>query len=265
MGRAPIGAIAVRNMTTYLLPHVPWYECVAEGLPYLPEWERTLVSSPASIVWRLAAHPDWVLAAPHLLSGAAERLPIGARCYNTENLLAGQGSSVQVEAVHDLRRHRPDLVWAHYARVAAAEEEVVRPQVRAMRPVRPVERISAYILFVGSVNPRRMYIVEQIRASGVRVVWPGRAVFGPELASLICGAALVLNLHYYAMPLLADLCGVAEAFRIVQALSYGRPVLSELSIDSDEIAHPHLHQVEYRNLVARAIELFKAAAAEPIK
>jgi hypothetical protein len=84
----------------------------------------------------------------------------------------------------------------------------------------PLEERPIDLLFVGSVNQRRMELIRAIEACGVTVAQFDGAVYGPERDSYVRQAKAVLNVHFY------------ETARFAQArasfvLSQGTPFVSE--------------------------------------
>ena len=79
------------------------------------------------------------------------------------------------------------------------------------------------VLFYGDPNcERRQRYLERLKS--VFDVHVASEIFGESLASLVCRAKVVVNIHYYDDALL-------ETTRIHEALSLGTPIVSESSID----------------------------------
>ena len=79
------------------------------------------------------------------------------------------------------------------------------------------------VLFYGDPNcGRRQQYLEKLKL--VFNVYVASEIFGEELASLVCRAKVVVNIHYYDNALL-------ETTRIHETLSLGTPIVSESSID----------------------------------
>ena len=112
------------------------------------------------------------------------------------------------------------------------------------------------VLFFGSLNPRRIAVIDGLRAAGLRV----EAVFGAygkERDALIARAKVVLNVHYYEAKVL-------EMVRISYLLANRCCVLSEVSADrdEDEAFAAGVAFAAYDDLVARAQELVADAALQ---
>lgn len=75
------------------------------------------------------------------------------------------------------------------------------------------------VLFYGSMNSRRRAILDEIRATGLRVETLFN-VYGEERDRAIARSKVVLNLHYYENP-------IFEIFRVSHLLANGRCVVSE--------------------------------------
>ncbi len=89
------------------------------------------------------------------------------------------------------------------------------------------------VLFYGDPNcERRQRYLERLRS--VFDVHVASEIFGESLASLVCRAKVVVNIHYYDDALL-------ETTRIHEALSIGTPIVSESSVDIQY--HAELNEV----------------------
>lgn len=102
-----------------------------------------------------------------------------------------------------------------------------------LQTVVPAEKEDIDVLFVGSLNPRRLWILNQL---GQRRLSPDGpklvvqhlfGVYGEELDRAIARAKIVLNMHYYENP-------IFEIFRVSHLLANKKCVVSESgSCDSD--------------------------------
>jgi SAM-dependent methyltransferase len=81
--------------------------------------------------------------------------------------------------------------------------------------VRPID-----LLFIGSMNPRRLEMLQRIEATGRRVAKFDHPLYGPERDEVILQAKAVVNLHFYPTSRF-------EQARVSHCLSLGTPVLSE--------------------------------------
>lgn len=94
--------------------------------------------------------------------------------------------------------------------------------------IAPAAEQDIDVLFIGSVNPRRQQVIDQMGALGLRV---GAAfgVYGRDRDALIARARLQLNVHFYDAKVL-------EMVRISYLLANGCAVLSEHSSNRAEDA-----------------------------
>ena len=123
-------------------------------------------------------------------------------------------------------------VWDYSARnVAALAASGIKaalcgigymPGLTRIRPA-PVKDID--VLFIGSMNPRRGQVLDQIAAQGaaVKVAFD---CYGPERDALIARAKLVLNLHFYQAKLF-------EIVRVSYLLANRVCVVSETGLDTE--------------------------------
>lgn len=105
------------------------------------------------------------------------------------------------------------------------------------------------VLFLGSMNPRRLAVIEAMKVFGLRVIHPFGA-YGAERDELIGRSKLLLNLHFYDAKIL-------EVVRISYYLANRCAVLSERSAnpEDDRIFEKGLFFSEYLDLARRAREL----------
>lgn len=87
-------------------------------------------------------------------------------------------------------------------------------------PVTPIEARPVDLLFFGSMNERRMSMLQQVEAGGCRVAMLPFGIFGPERDAEIRRAKAVFNCHFYESARF-------EQARVFQCLSLGTPVISE--------------------------------------
>lgn len=95
------------------------------------------------------------------------------------------------------------------------------------RAVKPLQEREIDLLFYGSMNERRLALLQRLAGHGseIRVL---DNLFGPERDELIQNSKLVLNLAYYEK-------GTFEQVRAFHCLSLGTPILSILSDSTDNI------------------------------
>ena len=82
---------------------------------------------------------------------------------------------------------------------------------RELTRIRRVAPPDIDVLFIGSINPRRRAVLEQMHADGLRVQ-AAFGVYGAERDALVARARIVLNVHFYE----------AKVLEMVR-LSYLRP------------------------------------------
>lgn len=121
-------------------------------------------------------------------------------------------------------------------------------------PTLPPEDEDIDVLFFGSLNPRRMRVLDALDAAGLRVQALA-GVYGPERDAFIARARLCLNVHFYE----------ARRFEIVRAsylLANRRCVVSETGADPQEEADlaSAVAFAPYEDLVARCRALSAAPA-----
>jgi SAM-dependent methyltransferase len=88
------------------------------------------------------------------------------------------------------------------------------------------------VLFYGSMNQRRIDIIDALSATGITVVAVSN-VFGPERDKLIARAKIVLNIHYYEAKLF-------ESVRVTYLLQNRKCVVSESGNYDDEKEYAHV-------------------------
>lgn len=99
--------------------------------------------------------------------------------------------------------------------------EYLQPAEGQVLPLaeRPVD-----VLFLGSVNERRLALIRRIEAAGKTVLVQQTPVFGSARDSILRQAKTLLNLHFYETARF-------EQVRAFISLSHGTPMLSERSLD----------------------------------
>lgn len=223
-------------MTVWIVPRGPWHQCLLDGIPHLVrDWQDTHLvvetGEVSGVVWRLGVDHCMVLG-PHLMDEIDRyRLPYGSRLYETENRFACPRVSGLVA--------RQDLSWFTWSFTQANQQRfsfwplrpATAPQLPLPHPRRPVA------LFYGSMNLRRAWALERIRAAlgerGFELQVLPFGTFGPELHVALDTAAVVVNIHFYTQPTRFgdSRCGLLETFRILPALARGAVVVTEESCD----------------------------------
>lgn len=114
--------------------------------------------------------------------------------------------------------------------------------------------MSTYdVLFIGQPCQRRNLILNQFRAAGISVRLESK-VFGPEKASLIRNAKIILNLHFYVNP------AILETERLALLLANRKCVVSETSSEIEvdqEYSSAVVFESKPENLIQRCKELLE--------
>ena len=176
--------------------------------------------------------------------------------YNLEQAQAGS-PWFQPEYFDVLRRH---AVWDYSAHNALALGSL-GVEVDSIVPIGYVEQLTRIthapspdidVLFIGSMNPRRTRVLEEMEASGLSV-HAAFGVYGSARDALIGRAKVVLNVHYYEAKVL-------EMVRISYLLANHCVVLSEPGSDplEDAAFSEGIVFAEYDRLAERACELVQA-------
>jgi hypothetical protein len=171
-----------------------------------------------------------IVLGPNLLARNPQPVTPGAILYNLEQA----EPSVWFEPrVLDLFRAHP--LWDYSERNAdnLAAMGVPRPRVVPIGWDSCLERIwpepeDIDVLFYGSLNPRRMKVIEAIRREGARVETVF-GVFGRKRDALIARSRVVLNMHFFESK-------VFEIVRVSYLLANGRAVVSERGAAPEEEA-----------------------------
>lgn len=154
--------------------------------------------------------------------------PPGSILFNLEQV--SQGSQWMANGYVDLlRRHR---VWDYSPRniealaaqgVAATLCEIGYASGLSRIPPAPEPDIDA--LFVGSMSPRRLAVLQEVANHGAKVIVANNA-YGAERDALFARAKLVLNIHYHEGRVL-------EIVRVSYLLANRIPVVSESGQDKE--------------------------------
>ena len=202
---------------------------------------------------------DWAGRAPiilgsQLLAPLKElALPVGTILFNLEQV-DGSSSWMNAPYLAMLRRHAVlDYSEANIAALRAKGITHVKhlpigyaPSLTRIAPA-PVRDID--VLFCGSLNERRIAIIESLRARGLAVVHLF-GVYGAARDAVIARAKIVLNMHFYE-------AAVFEIVRVSYLLANGVCVVSE-GRDDDQEAAPYrdgLYLCPYESIVARCVDL----------
>lgn len=186
-----------------------------------------------------------IVLGPHLLSLARAAAPRSAIFYNFE-LLSRRVPWFTPSVLQKFRRHS---VWDYSARNVARwrRHGVVDARHVPLGYVAELSRIPRLaedidVLFYGSLNARRIRILERLRALGARTE-AMFGVYGRLRDRAIARSKIVLNMHYYP----------GNAFEIVRVsylLANRRFVISEQSSGEDARAFAKgVVFADYRDLV----------------
>jgi SAM-dependent methyltransferase len=171
-----------------------------------------------------------IILGSNLLPAVKRRPAPDAVLYNLEQL--DPGSPWLTPALLEL--FRSHAVWDYSARNAArypgfglAVPKVVPiGWVPELTRIPPAAEEDVDVLFYGSQNPRRLRVLDALRARGLRVLAP-YGVYGAERDRLIARAKVVLNVHFYQAK-------VFEVVRVSYLLANRRCVVSERGADLEE-------------------------------
>jgi len=183
----------------------------------------------APIVTRPEEISDYaVVLGTHLLTTVTGTLPPHLILYNLEQIQKGS-TWISQEYLNLLKRYP---VWDYSALNIQKLKECGIKDVTlcgigympALTCIPPAPE-DIDVLFIGSQNPRRMAILQQIAAHG-KTVLPAFNAYGKERDALIARAKIVLNLHYYEAQ-------IFEIVRVSYLLANHKCVVSETGFDSD--------------------------------
>ena len=212
-----------------------------------------------------------ILIGAHLLgSGALAALPANVIIYNFEQISDGSRwmeddylGRIAVHRVWDYSERNVQALKQRFPGIAVSYVPLAYAEsLTRLQPV--VEDID--VLFYGQMSPRRLVIINALRAAGVKV-FVGNSdvgadqdidnlvldpVYGRALDELVQRAKIVLNVHYYDSQIL-------EAVRISYLLSNRKAVVSECSAQTE--VYPHwrdgLCLVGYDQLVSNCLRLLQ--------
>jgi len=178
--------------------------------------------------------------------------------YNLEQVEMGS-SWFRPELLEIFRRY---TLW-DYSRRNVAALGAVGIEVARLVPIGYVPELTRIahaaepdldVLFFGSLNPRRIAVIERLRAAGLRAE-AVFGVYGKPRDDLIARAKVILNVHYYEAKVL-------EMVRLSYLLANRCCVLSEVSSDreEDDALAGGVVFAAYDDLVGRAQQLVADAA-----
>ena len=115
-------------------------------------------------------------------------------------------------------------------------------------PKREVEDIP--VLFLGSMNDRRMCILNALLDAGIKFEWPPAAVFGADRDELVSRAKIILNVHFHNSSLF-------EMSRVGYMLANKKLVVSEPSYDVPEGLRGAFVEVDFEKIVDACKDLLE--------
>lgn len=193
-----------------------------------------------------------VVLGAHLLRYSTDLvLPSDTVIFNTEQL--GSGSEFTDQWYLELLGKFE--VWDYSAlNLGYLQDHGVSGHLCEIGYTRSLTRIAPVVedidvLFIGSNNPRREKIFNDLASSGIRVL-TGSNIYGVERDELIARSKIILNIHFYE----------AKIFEIVRCsylMANWKCIVSEtgLDIDLEEPYREGIAFVEYDGLVDKIKEL----------
>lgn len=195
----------------------------------------------------------------HLLAGAAEggaALPDGSILYNLEQM-DDRNHALRQRLKAFSARYR---IWDYSPRniailrahgLTAPVTCVPIGSCASMARIPPAPAQDLDVLFYGSVNDRRLRVLNALKDAGVKVL-PVFGVYGRERDALIARAKLVLNLHFYES-------SIFEMVRVSYLLANRKVVVAECNAGTEgcEGLEEAVKLVPYEGLVDACLELLK--------
>lgn len=170
-----------------------------------------------------------VIFGSHLLSPELlAKLPASAILYNLEQV------SIESPWLHPalLETMRRVVTWDYSRRnIEALGTMGVQSRWVPVGSVPEMTRITPHpvqdidVLFYGSLNPRRVHVIEGLKARGINAV-AVYGVYGAERDRLIARAKVVLNLHFYPS-------NIFEIVRVSHLLANAKAVVAECQHDTE--------------------------------
>lgn len=159
-------------------------------------------------------------------------VPENSILYNLEQI--SDRSPWITQAMLDL--FRKNTIWDYSARNIAELERMGVDGVRhvpigyvaELERMRPMAEEDIDVLFIGSLNERRLAPIRQLASEGLNTV-ARFGVYGEARDALLARAKIVLNIHFYEAK-------VFEIVRVSYLLANGRFVVSEHGCDTEEEA-----------------------------
>ena len=165
-----------------------------------------------------------ILVGCHLLN-PDQRLPDDVIILNTEPLFSRQNPNWTERIIAYARTHR---LWDYNERniLALQEHGIEGPQLLRIGYQRELVRIASAqeqdidVLFYGSINPRRLAVLDELQKQGLNVV-KLFGVYGVKRDQFIARSKLVLNMHYYNQH-------IFEVVRVFYLMTNGKAVVTEV-------------------------------------
>ena len=200
----------------------PFSRCFDEVAETLMYGLRGLGHQAEITASRLHRDAKNIILGAHLLS-PYESIPNGAILYNLEQ----PGSDLF--SIYVARARAGCQMWDYSEGNIARWQSLGIPAVHVpIGYVPELSRVSPQdhdidVLFYGSVNDRRAWVLNEVQAAGLRVQRLF-GVFGAERDDAIARSKVVLNLHYYDSK-------IFEIARVSYLLANRKAVVSEESVD----------------------------------
>lgn len=206
----------------------PFWQCVADGVPYLmSQGDKLDIVEPGH--FEVEAGVENVVMHPHLsLETAHQFHHPDVTLFETEQLF---GSEPWRKRSEKIREACPKQRWLNFSAVASRvygdthHPMMVREDLQVGRCQGPY---LYDVLFVGSINSRRAEILQALAQLGVKVKIVGtkNPAYGLELGQIVDQSRLLLNIHYYDPAMF-------ECFRCVPAWHREAPIVSERSLGDE--------------------------------
>ncbi len=190
----------------------------------------------------------------HLLDAdAARAIPADAIIFNSEQIDADSpwlsGSYMDTLRTHQVWDYSAENAQRLTERGVQAVQHVPLGYLPELSRIAPAAVEDIDVLFYGSLNPRRQFILEELQRRGLKVTTL-TGCYGEARDQVIARSKVVLNLHYYESK-------VFEIVRVSYLLSNFKAVVAECdtgtSIDPDLLQA--LRAVPYDGLVDACVAL----------
>ena len=178
-------------------------------------------------------------------------LPQGTVVYNLEQLGSKHLSDAYYRLAERLQiwDYSPINIGRWKERNCAFSPKLVEiGYTSELRRILSAPELDIDVLFYGSINEQRLFVLRQLEAAGVRV-HAVFGVYGKERDALIARSKIVLNLHCYDAKLF-------ESIRVSYLLANSKAVVSEDAVDIGEYRNA-VAAFPYDEIVAGCLDLLK--------